>query len=87
MAGVTVFTGVNNASSHMRLAALVAALLPATPRAASFVYPDFNDTQGLVFNRDAATTSCGTVEVQRAAASLKFGRHALLLGCADLARN
>jgi len=31
-------------------------------RAGSFVYPDFNDTQGLVFNHDAATTSCAHLE-------------------------
>mmetsp|Transcript_16351 Transcript_16351/g.21203 ORF Transcript_16351/g.21203 Transcript_16351/m.21203 type:complete len:505 (+) Transcript_16351:17-1531(+) len=29
---------------------------------ASFIFPDFNDTQGLIFNRDAATTSCIPLE-------------------------
>ena len=43
-------------------AAVVATIIPSTD-AASFVYPDFNDTQGIIFNQDAATTSCDLLEV------------------------
>jgi len=46
------------------LATLAATLLPLSARAGSFVFPDFNDTQGIIFNRDAGTTSCVLLEVR-----------------------
>ena len=58
----------NGAPPQPRAARAAASLLllllwrPAVVRAGSFVYPDFNDTQGLVFNHDAATTSCVHLE-------------------------
>jgi len=42
--------------------AAVLASLPAAIQAASFVFADFNDTQGIIFNRDAATSSCVHLE-------------------------
>ena len=32
--------------------------LAAAGAAGDFLFPDFNQTQGLIFNRDAATSSC-----------------------------
>ena len=50
---------------------IIVAILVVGARGASFVFPDFNDTQGLTFNGDAATTSCADLEVTRLAGDVE----------------